>query len=257
MLRRSPDVRRGCFPLWDRETWIPLDRWIGWQHHAHSDGGRCSLYLTKMAPAKESDLWIPLVELLWQRLSYPDLVHVLAAIEDDFHLPAASSAKLEHPPFDPGSIDGSLIASFVTPIPIAMAGYGRTRLANVALLCATCHRVIHPRIDRAAPVLVYHPRTQGHHSPERPSRQRTNFISRSSSQEGDHSGMGHSTRRGLLSSKPPLSASARNCYSVGMNSAGDDLSRSEPRVTPISSLPRRAGSHAAVEHRDPRLMFVP
>ncbi|MBN9051538.1 MAG: hypothetical protein J0H78_18930 [Rhizobiales bacterium] len=101
-------------PVWDGENW---------SHWIDGPDGRLiqikimdaahSLYLTKTVAARESDLWIPIIEIVWQRLSYPELVPFLSAIEDDFHLLAASAAKLEHLHSTRAGADEGLMASFV------------------------------------------------------------------------------------------------------------------------------------------------
>lgn len=72
-----------------------------------------SLYLTKAKAANEADLWIPLIDLVWQRLSYPDLIGFTHALEEDFHLLATSAAKLEHFYATRGLVDHGVLGSFV------------------------------------------------------------------------------------------------------------------------------------------------
>lgn len=47
-------------------------------------------------PAKESDLSIPFVELMWQRTSWPEICPLITAVSDDYHNMGTSSAKLRH-----------------------------------------------------------------------------------------------------------------------------------------------------------------
>jgi len=44
--------------------------------------------------AKESDLFIPFIHLMWQRLSYTEIAPLISAISDDFHSMGTSVAKL-------------------------------------------------------------------------------------------------------------------------------------------------------------------
>ncbi|WLA83218.1 hypothetical protein [Bradyrhizobium elkanii] len=101
-------------PVWDGESWAhwftgPDGRLMPFRpvDAAHS------LYLTKVKSADASDVWIPLIDFVWQRLSYPDLVGFTHALEDDFHLLATSAAKLEHFYAARDTIDRGLIESFV------------------------------------------------------------------------------------------------------------------------------------------------
>lgn len=48
------------------------------------------------APAKNSDLFIPFVHLMWQRASWPEIYPLILAISDDFHNMGTSVAKLKH-----------------------------------------------------------------------------------------------------------------------------------------------------------------
>ena len=101
-------------PVWDGADWThwlaaPDGRLIKMKmvDAAHSH------YLTKVGPANESDLRIPLVHFVWQRLGFSELIHLIDAIEDDFHLLATSAAKLEHLHATRGSSDDGLVSSFV------------------------------------------------------------------------------------------------------------------------------------------------
>ena len=48
------------------------------------------------APARESDLYISFVNLMWQRASFPDVYPLISSITEDFHNMATSTAKLQH-----------------------------------------------------------------------------------------------------------------------------------------------------------------
>jgi len=102
---------------------IPVWDGANWAHWIDTPDGRLikikivdaahSHYLTKVGPAKETDLWIPLIDFVWQRLGFSELIHLIDAIEDDFHLLATSAAKLEHLHSTRGSIEEELTSSFV------------------------------------------------------------------------------------------------------------------------------------------------
>ena len=49
-----------------------------------------------MTAAKESDLFIPFVDLMWRSASWPDVCPLIDAISDDFHNMGTSVAKLRH-----------------------------------------------------------------------------------------------------------------------------------------------------------------
>ena len=46
--------------------------------------------------AKKSDLWIPFVDLMWQRASWPEICPLIMSISDDFHNMGTSVAKLRY-----------------------------------------------------------------------------------------------------------------------------------------------------------------
>jgi|BarGraIncu00431A_1022009.scaffolds.fasta_scaffold18491_2 hypothetical protein len=52
-------------------------------------------YVAKEA-ARETDLWVPFVDLMWQRTSYPEVCPRVTTICDDFHNLFTSIAKLRH-----------------------------------------------------------------------------------------------------------------------------------------------------------------
>jgi len=47
-------------------------------------------------PAEKSDLYIPFVEFMWQRASFPEICPLIRAICEDFHNMGTSVAKLRH-----------------------------------------------------------------------------------------------------------------------------------------------------------------
>jgi hypothetical protein len=52
-------------------------------------------YLAKQS-AKETDLFIPFVHLMWQQASYPAIIPQIVAISDYFHNLGTSVAKRKH-----------------------------------------------------------------------------------------------------------------------------------------------------------------
>lgn len=81
--------------LWDGErwhSWVPVgDKVVKIQMVDVSEG----LYLAKAAVGP-ADLFIPFVDLMWQRASWPEIVPLLSAICDDFRNMGTSIAKLRH-----------------------------------------------------------------------------------------------------------------------------------------------------------------
>ena len=81
--------------IWDGESW----------HSLFPTGGKLMKmkianvaegnYLAKSAE-HESDLFLPFVDLMWQRASYPEIVPLIMALEDDFRNMGTSLAKLKH-----------------------------------------------------------------------------------------------------------------------------------------------------------------
>jgi hypothetical protein len=81
--------------LWDGEqwhSWVPVgEKIIKLQIVDVTEGD----YLAKI-PAHESDLFIPFVDLMWQRASWPEIVPLITAICDDFRNMGTAIAKLKH-----------------------------------------------------------------------------------------------------------------------------------------------------------------
>jgi len=82
-------------PLWDGASW---HQWLA------VEGRLMPLrimeveqvdYVAKEA-ARESDLWVPFLDLMWQRASFPDICPRITTICDDFHNLFTSVAKLRH-----------------------------------------------------------------------------------------------------------------------------------------------------------------
>lgn len=83
-------------PLWDGEKW---HQWV-----PHADGTLVEMkvidlvyanYVSKK-PASVDDLWIPFVDLVWQRACWPEIYFLLVALCGDFHKLATSVAKIKH-----------------------------------------------------------------------------------------------------------------------------------------------------------------
>lgn len=72
-----------ALPLWERNSWrMWVDAEVGLIEGKIVDALE-SDYLAKQ-PAKETDLFIPFVHLMWQQASYPAIVPLIVAISDDF-----------------------------------------------------------------------------------------------------------------------------------------------------------------------------
>jgi hypothetical protein len=83
-------------PLWDGEkwlSWVPIDggNIIQMPILGVAEGN----YLAKTAQLN-SDLFVPFVDLMWQRASWPEIVPFINAMEDDFRNMGTSIAKLKH-----------------------------------------------------------------------------------------------------------------------------------------------------------------
>jgi len=99
-------------PLWDGEEWkqwLPINNGelaeIKPVDIVHSD------YLAKDA-VKETDLWIPFVDFIWQRGNWPEIYKINHAICEDFHNLATSIAKINYFFRNRESIGGK-VSSFV------------------------------------------------------------------------------------------------------------------------------------------------
>lgn len=71
-----------------------------------------STYWAKNTACPE-DMWIGLLDLMWQRASYADVAPLISAVTDDFHLLAASAAKLEYFHKYREDIKNTLAGSFI------------------------------------------------------------------------------------------------------------------------------------------------
>ena len=82
-------------PLWDGASWhMWLNTPIGMIEGKIIDTSE-SDYLAKSA-AKQSDLFIPFIHIMWQQASWSEICPLIIAISDDFHNMGTSVAKLKH-----------------------------------------------------------------------------------------------------------------------------------------------------------------
>jgi hypothetical protein len=82
-------------PLWDGtnwQMWLPTP--VGLVKGKVTDTIEGDY--VAVAAAKQSDLFIPFVHLMWQRASWPEICPLIRAICDDFHNMGTSVAKLRH-----------------------------------------------------------------------------------------------------------------------------------------------------------------
>jgi hypothetical protein len=82
-------------PLWDGTNWrMWVDTPVGLIEGKMMDTIEGDY--VGVGAAKESDLFIPFVHLMWQRASWPEVCPLISAISDDFHNMGTSLAKLKH-----------------------------------------------------------------------------------------------------------------------------------------------------------------
>jgi hypothetical protein len=82
-------------PLWDGESWkMWIDTPVGLTEVKIVDTMEGD-YVARRA-AKESDLFIPFIHLMWQCASWPEICPLISAISEDFHNMGTSAAKLRH-----------------------------------------------------------------------------------------------------------------------------------------------------------------
>jgi hypothetical protein len=82
-------------PMWDGNNWrVWIDTPVGLIEGKMLDTVEGD-YIG-LGAAKESDLFIPFVHLMWQRVSWPEVCPFISAISDDFHNMGTSLAKLKH-----------------------------------------------------------------------------------------------------------------------------------------------------------------
>ena len=82
-------------PLWDGTAWhLWMTTPIGILEGKIQDTTEGD-YVAN-GPAKQSDLFIPFVHLMWQRASWPEIIPLIEGISEDFHNMGTSVAKLKH-----------------------------------------------------------------------------------------------------------------------------------------------------------------
>jgi hypothetical protein len=113
-------------PLWDGEqwhSWFPIGggKLIKIQMHDVAQGD----YFAERAKS-EGDLFIPFVDLMWQRASWPEAVPLIQAIEGGFLRMATCMAKLKHAFLTQNSMpDG------------ALTNFAATEIEYLTVLCRT------------------------------------------------------------------------------------------------------------------------
>jgi hypothetical protein len=130
------DRQINLMPLWDGETWhswIPTeDKIVRMPMQGLVEGN----YLAK-AVQTESDLFIRFVDLMWQRASWPEIVPLVIAIEDDFCNMGTSITKLKH------------IFQTQKLLPQgAPRTFAATELEYLIILCRTVFDLLHEMISR-------------------------------------------------------------------------------------------------------------
>jgi hypothetical protein len=82
-------------PLWDGKNWrVWIDTPVGIIEAKMMDTVEGDY--VGVGAAKESDLFIPFVHLMWQRANWPEICPLIMSISDDFHNMGTSLAKLKH-----------------------------------------------------------------------------------------------------------------------------------------------------------------
>ena len=100
-------------PYWDGadwHAWIPKADLFLVMRPTDTD---LSDYVAREA-AHPSDLWIPFVNLMWQRASWPEICPLLSAVREDFHNLFASTAKIRHFHSHRSEIAFSALSAFVS-----------------------------------------------------------------------------------------------------------------------------------------------
>jgi hypothetical protein len=118
-------------PLWDGESWhMWIDTPEGLIEGKMIDAVQAD-YVTMAAPARESDLFIPFVHLMWQQASWPEICPLISAISDDFHNMGTSVAKLRH------------FFDFQSKLPPGAAlGFARTEFEYLVMLCRSVYDLL-------------------------------------------------------------------------------------------------------------------
>lgn len=100
-------------PLWDKlswKTWVPIED--GKLLELLPVGVLRSDYLAEAA-AHEDDIYIQFLELIWQHLSWPNIMREMSGLATDIHLMATIAAKLEHYHAAQETIGQDLLTTFV------------------------------------------------------------------------------------------------------------------------------------------------
>jgi hypothetical protein len=122
-------------PLWDGSQWslwIPTGTGLFEMHPVDTS---VIDYVAKTA-ARPTDLWIPFVDLMWQRASWPEICHHISAIRDDFHNMATSVAKIRHFFATRARIPRDALSYFVA-----------TELEYILTLCRSVFDLLHEAIS--------------------------------------------------------------------------------------------------------------
>jgi hypothetical protein len=117
-------------PLWDGENWqMWIDTPEGFMGGKMIDAVQADY--VAMAPAKDSDLFIPFVHLMWQQASWPEVCPLINGISDDFHNMGTSMAKLRH------------FFDFQNNLPSgASLRFARTELEYLVMLCRSVYDLL-------------------------------------------------------------------------------------------------------------------
>lgn len=100
-------------PLWDKvswTTWVPIED--GKLVELSPAGVLRSDYLAEAAAHKD-DIYIQFLELIWQHLSWANIMREMSGLATDIHLMATIAAKLEHYHAAQETIGKDLLATFV------------------------------------------------------------------------------------------------------------------------------------------------
>lgn len=112
-------------PLWDGSAWHQwFDLPDGLSELKIVDVSEGD-YVGKGA-AKASDLFIPFIDFMWQRASWPEITDLITAIADDFHNMGTSVAKLK-----------LVFNSRQNLPPVGTARFASTELEYLVMLCRT------------------------------------------------------------------------------------------------------------------------
>lgn len=145
-------------PLWDGKEWR---HWIDTSHGVIEmkpvDAIR-SNYVAKV-PATEGDIWIPFVDLMWQRASWPEITNLIFGICDDFHAMATCAAKLKHfhvaganIPSDLGSSFAATEVEYLVTVARSVFDLLQEIIAKVWNTRVHLHEEAQERVRRSSPI---------------------------------------------------------------------------------------------------------